>query len=119
MELKRSHVLYDVWVEDTRLLETVDLWQTLLLSAARDAGATVLKAHFQQFTPIGITGFLLLAESHISVHTWPEEGLATIDIFTCGAMDTASIIHRIHQCLDPCKETVTTIDRGQGSKGAE
>lgn len=118
MELKRAHVLYDVWVKETRLLETVDLWQTLLLSAARDAGATILEVHFQQFTPTGITGFLLLAESHISVHTWPEEGLATIDIFTCGAMDTASIIDRIRQCLDPCKETLTTIERGQGSKAA-
>ena len=116
MELERSHVLYDVWVEDARLLETVDLWQTLLLSAARDAGATVLKAHFHQFSPSGITGFLLLAESHISVHTWPEEGLATIDIFTCGTMDTACIIHRIRQRLAPCQETLTAIDRGQGSR---
>ena len=51
------------------------------------AKATVLGSKFHRFSPQGVTGYLLLAESHISIHTWPEYGYAAVDVFTCGEMD--------------------------------
>lgn len=55
-----------------------------LVNAAEQAGATLLKVYTHSFQPQGVTGFALLAESHISIHTWPEYGFASIDVFTCG-----------------------------------
>jgi S-adenosylmethionine decarboxylase proenzyme len=58
-----------------------------LFEAAKAAKATVLGSKFHRFSPQGVTGYLLLAESHISIHTWPEHGYAAVDVFTCGDMD--------------------------------
>ncbi len=111
-QLTRTHILYDVWVHDATLLNQLDFWRDMLVTAAQGSGATILAKRFHQFTPHGITGFLLLAESHISVHTWPEEKLATVDIFTCGPMNTNFIINQLRDHLNPSQEQVTTIDRG-------
>src|SRR5947208_765663 len=72
LQLINRHVLYDVWVEDRTLLATVEPLQDLLCWAAKSGGATVLHSHFHQFDPHGVTGFILLAESHISIHTWVD-----------------------------------------------
>ena len=56
----------------------------LVKNAVKKAGLTNLGSRFHQFDPQGVTGFTLLAQSHISLHTWPEYGYAAIDIFTCG-----------------------------------
>ena len=54
------------------------------LAAAHAAGATVLNYQWHQFEPHGVTMLVLLAESHLSIHTWPEKGSAAVDVFTCG-----------------------------------
>ena len=115
MEVGRRHLLYDLWVDDPTLLQRVEPLRAMLLSATRDSGATVLADHFHQFEPHGVTGVLLLAESHLSIHTWPEEGLITVDVFTCGTMDTTLILQRLRDALSPHRETLTTILRGQAS----
>lgn len=51
---------------------------------AKAAGATVVGSRFRRFAPHGVTGVVLLAESHVTVHTWPELGFAAFDVFTCG-----------------------------------
>jgi len=53
-------------------------------SAAEAAGATVVEAHFHEFKPIGVSGFVVITESHLAIHTWPEHHYAAVDIFTCG-----------------------------------
>ena len=55
-----------------------------MLSAAEEVGVTVLAETFHQFSPYGVTGIIAIAESHFSIHTWPEYGYAAVDIFTCG-----------------------------------
>ena len=60
--------------------------EAILRRSAQAAGATILQAHFHHFGPeMGVTGVLMLAESHISIHTWPETEFAALDIFMCGA----------------------------------
>lgn len=79
-----THVLIDVR-EGTSLDDPAHL-QAILRAAATAAGATILQAHFHHFGPgMGVTGVLMLAESHISIHTWPESGVAALDIFMCGS----------------------------------
>ena len=106
------HVLYDVWVEDNSLLATAEPIEELMCRAAEAGGATVLHGYFHQFNPAGVTGFLLLAESHISIHTWVEEGFAAFDIFTCGAMDTDKVLEVIREGLRPRHASVRRIVRG-------
>ena len=106
------HLLVDLWVADPAPLRRVKTWRTLLPDACREAGATVLGARFHQFQPEGVTGIVLLAESHASVHTWPEAGLVTLDVFTCGALDARAIVDRIRQSLAPVRERVTEVARG-------
>ena len=106
------HLLVDFWVADAEPLRRVATWETLLPDACREAGATVLGARFHQFEPEGVTGIVLLAESHASLHTWPEAGLVTLDVFTCGALDAHAIVDRIRDALAPVRERVTAVDRG-------
>ena len=106
------HVLYDVWVEDRTLLTTVEPMKDLMCRAAVAGGATVLHEHFHQFAPCGVTGFLLLAESHLSVHTWVDEGFAAFDIFTCGPMNTDKVLEVIREGLHPSHASVRRLVRG-------
>lgn len=55
-----------------------------MVSAAKEAAATVIEISFHEFSPFGISGMVVIAESHLSIHTWPEYGYAALDIFTCG-----------------------------------
>ena len=91
-----SHVLLDLHEVDAGLLGDCDRLERILLDAAAAAEARVLGARFHRFGPgQGVTGVLLLAESHISIHTWPEHGYAAVDVFMCGdaqPMVAASLI---------------------------
>lgn len=109
------HVLYDAWVDDRTILATVEPMQELMCRAAEAGGATVLHCHFHQFSPCGVTGFLLLAESHISVHTWVDEGFAAFDIFTCGNMNTDRVLEVIREGVKPRHASVRRIVRGGDS----
>ena len=55
-----------------------------MLQAAEAAGATIVQSVFHRFSPHGVTGVVVVAESHLSIHTWPEYGYAAVDFFTCG-----------------------------------
>ncbi len=69
-------------------LDDPELIEKSLRDAAEAAGATILHGHFHHFTPNGgVSGVLVLAESHISIHTWPERSFAAVDVFMCGACD--------------------------------
>jgi S-adenosylmethionine decarboxylase len=69
---------------DAELLNDTEYLRILLSDVARQIGATVIKDSFYQFTPQGISGVVIIAESHISIHTWPEYSYAAVDVFTCG-----------------------------------
>lgn len=69
---------------DEGVLNDLGFLKGVLLKAANEAGATVLGESFHQFNPHGVSGVVIIAESHIFIHTWPEHGYAAIDIFTCG-----------------------------------
>ena len=81
-----GHLLLDLWhaenLTDPRQIETA------LCDAARACGATVLHSHVHQFGEGGgVSGVVVLAESHVNIHTWPERGFAAVDVFMCGACD--------------------------------
>ena len=96
------HLLADLaGVAPERLTHAAAL-ETLLRRAALAAGSTVLGGHFHPFGPgLGITGVLLLAESHLSIHTWPEHGFAAVDVFMCGSARPELAVDVIEAALAP------------------
>ncbi len=78
------HILADLYGVDAERIDRVEDVRDLLETAVKVANLTKISSHYYQFQPHGATGVVLLAESHISIHTWPEHGLATVDVYTCG-----------------------------------
>ena len=108
------HLLADLAGIDALLLTDADAIDALLREAALAAGARILHSHFHTFGPgMGVTGVLLLAESHISIHTWPEHGFAAADIFMCGAAQPQRALELIDAAFKPNTRSVRTIARGQ------
>ena len=79
-----KHLLLELKDCDTALLNDMEYLREVLADVARLIGATVIKDSFYQFSPQGISGVIIIAESHLSIHTWPEYAFAAVDIFTCG-----------------------------------
>ena len=87
------------------ILTNLEKVRDALVSAAKEAKATIVDISFHQFNPFGISGMVVIAESHLSIHTWPEYNYAAVDIFTCGdvikpEVAALSIIERF-QCKSP------------------
>jgi S-adenosylmethionine decarboxylase len=79
-----KHLLLELKDCDTGLLNDMEYLREVLSDVARLIGGTVIKDSFYQFSPQGISGVVIIAESHLSIHTWPEYGFAAVDVFTCG-----------------------------------
>ncbi len=96
-----SHVLADISGSTSSLLNDSQALLDLLVRASEQAGATVLTAHHHAFEPQGVTAIVVLAESHVSIHTWPEWGGATLDAYTCGAADPELLMNIVIEELKP------------------
>ncbi len=110
-----KHYLIDLRDCDPEIIKSVDPTREIVLRAAKECGATILDDHFHQFHPIGVSGVVLIAESHISIHTWPESGFSAADIFTCGEMKPQVAIDIMREGFR-AKETtmkVKVVVRGQ------
>lgn len=79
-----THLLVELRDCDHEILRDLDKVRDALVDAANKAKATVVEVAFHEFNPFGISGMVIIAESHLSIHTWPEYGYAAVDIFTCG-----------------------------------
>ena len=78
------HVLVELYECAPAALDDFDLIEASMRDAANAIGATIVNATFHHFAPQGVSGAVVVAESHLSIHTWPEFGYAAVDIFTCG-----------------------------------
>jgi len=85
----------------------------ILIEAAKQAKATVLDARFHQFSPQGVSGVVVVGESHLSIHTWPEYGYASADIYTCGHTDPLRAAFYIVEALQAKSVYCMIIGRGE------
>lgn len=114
MEALGTHLLLDLRECNSDLLDDLDYIRSVLLAAARDAGATIVGETFHKFRPIGVTGIVAIAESHISIHTWPEHGYAAADIFTCGeSLLPSRAADRIVEMLECRRRLISEVRRGE------
>ncbi|ABD80483.1 adenosylmethionine decarboxylase [Saccharophagus degradans] len=106
------HFIVDFW--GAHYLENVDVLEQALTDAASVAGAVLLHIHLHKFTQGGgVTGVALLAESHISVHTWPERDYAAFDVFMCGDAKPQDAVALLERVFKPTKTKISEILRGK------
>jgi S-adenosylmethionine decarboxylase len=84
MKILGCHLIVEYAECDRSLLNNKSLLEQYMNEAVRESGATIVRSVFHRYAPQGVSGVVVIAESHISIHTWPEYGYAAVDFFTCG-----------------------------------
>ncbi|MES2205941.1 MAG: adenosylmethionine decarboxylase [Pseudomonadota bacterium] len=107
------HILADFYGIAPAFLSDQTSIQTVLLHSAEVANANIVMSHFHSFgIGLGITGVVMLEESHISIHTWPEYGFAALDIFMCGQADGQRALQALQDAFLPLSTRIHTRSRG-------
>ena len=113
MNVLGKHLLLDLKECNPELLDNLDYVRKAMLLAVEKVGASVVGETFHRFKPHGVTGVLAIAESHLSVHTWPEYAYAAADIFTCGSsVDPELAAQVLIDRLESRSPSISVIRRG-------
>ena len=108
-----KHLIIEFFQCDRSILNELKTLENHLLAAVELSGATVIQPCFHQFSPHGITGVVVVAESHFAVHTWPEYGYCALDIFTCGDnVDGRKALNYLKEKLRAANTSVMEVKRG-------
>jgi len=109
-----KHTICDLKNCNKEILNDLTLIETIVLNSAKEANLHVVEFNFHKFNPIGISGVTILAESHITIHTWPEYGFAAIDAFTCGeSFDPTQVCRLIGEKLESQEINLSELKRGE------
>ena len=107
------HTLLELHGCNAALLANTDALRPLLLEAVRAAGATVVTEVFHNFSPHGVSGVIVIAESHVAIHTWPEHAYAAVDVFSCSLkLDQTTMSKNIAASLGAERMESRVIERG-------
>lgn len=113
METLGRHVLLDLFDCNAEAVNNLETARSILVEAARRAQATIVDVVFHEFNPVGVSGIVMIAESHLSIHTWPEYGYAAVDIFSCGEnMQVEVAAAYIVEQFKPGRTSVIEVKRG-------
>jgi len=108
-----THLLVELKDCNPEILKDLKRVKEALVSAAKDAKATIIDVSFHEFNPFGISGMVVIAESHLSIHTWPEYAYAAVDIFTCGDVIKPEVAARfLIECFECKNPSVMEMKRG-------
>lgn len=94
-----------------RLTDLAGITEAMLM-AARISGATIVTHSFHRFSPHGVSGVVIIAESHLAIHTWPELGFAAVDFFSCGGVDMDRGLAALRESFGAKGETRMAVERG-------
>ena len=109
-----EHILIELYKCDKDLLDNSSLLEEIMLKAAVIANATVVKSIFHNFSPQGVTGVVVVEESHFAIHTWPEHNYAAVDLFTCSEeMDYDAAYIFLKKELKAERSSSTKVLRGE------
>ena len=106
------HVLAEFTGCDAAALADLERVTSAMLQAAEASGATVITHSFHHFSPHGISGAVIIAESHLAIHTWPEYHFAAVDFFSCGGVDMDRGLAVLKAALGATEETRLALERG-------
>lgn len=111
METKALHIILDLWDCEYDIGDDDGLLK-ILIEAAEVSGSKVVGLATHRYEPYGFSAVVLVSESHLSIHTWPEHNYVAIDIYTCGRTDPQAAAEYIIKKLKPSKISSSTIQRG-------
>ena len=106
------HFIVEATDCDKEILKNVEKIRDIFLKAAKESNMTIKGDFFFRFSPEGVSGTVIVAESHLSIHTWPNEGYAAIDVYTCGNSQPEKAVDYILKELKAKKAHITEIKRG-------
>ncbi len=107
------HIIADLYGVDAGLISSADSISPIMENAIKEGNLTKISSQYYQFRPMGASGIALLAESHLSFHTWPEYGLVTLDIYTCGDRSNADkAFNYLLNVLKPTSIEYKKLERG-------
>ena len=116
MDTMGRHVVAELWECDEELLNDQQAIERIMVNAALESGAEVREVIFHKFTPLGVSGVVIISESHLTIHSFPEHGYASVDVYTCGdRIDPAIAADYIAKGLRTKKKELLHIPRGQGT----
>lgn len=106
------HLLVEFTGCEAAALADLQLVTNAMLQAAEASGATIVTHSFHHFSPYGVSGAVIIAESHLAIHTWPEHGFAAVDFFTCGKVDMDCGLSVLKRAFGARAETRLELERG-------
>lgn len=107
------HILAEYYGCDINILNGLELLEQSMRQAVLRSGATIIDSTFHQFNPHGVSGVIVIAESHMAIHTWPEYGYAAVDFFTCGdRVDPWKAFDFMNEILKAARNTTRELKRG-------
>lgn len=107
-----NHILVEFMNCDPHIMNDVAGIERDMVAAAQKAGATVINSTFHHFSPWGVSGVVVIQESHLAIHTWPEYGYAAVDLFTCGEMDAWISFDHLKECFKSLSYSAIEMKRG-------
>ena len=114
MESLGEHILIELYNCNKELIDNSVLLEEIMLKAAEVANATVVKSVFHNFSPQGVTGVIVVEESHFAIHTWPEHNYAAVDLFTCSEeMDYNAAYKFLEKELQADRSSFSKVLRGE------
>lgn len=114
MKALGQHILVEFYGCPEEVMKDNALIERVMNEAAEASGATIVGSHFHTFNPYGVSGVIVIAESHFTIHTWPEYGYAAIDIFTCGdIIDNLLAFDYMKKYFKPQNTSTIEMKRGQ------
>ncbi|HDL04228.1 MAG TPA: S-adenosylmethionine decarboxylase proenzyme [candidate division Zixibacteria bacterium] len=120
MKILGRHLVAELTDCNIEFLNDLPFLEQVMKEAARISGATVVKTAFHRYNPQGLSGIVVIAESHLSIHTWPEYGYAAVDCFTCGSsVDPWKAIDYLKEVLQSKTVSARELNRGIPSENDE
>ena len=110
-----KQIVLDLYGCSAELLHDPLTVEAILLEAADAMGATVVTSNFHHFSPLGVSGVVVIQESHLAIHTWPEHGYCAVDIFTCGEIDLAAGVALVSERFGAGRRELRELVRGGGA----
>jgi S-adenosylmethionine decarboxylase len=107
------HLIADFFKCDTSVINNAESVEKIMTESVKISGATMIKPFFHRFSPQGISGIIVVAESHFAIHTWPEHSAAAVDIFSCGDFNYFDALIYIKNSIKSEENSIMHIYRGE------
>ncbi|MCM3357676.1 adenosylmethionine decarboxylase [Psychrobacillus sp. MER TA 171] len=108
------HIIAELWECDFDKLNDMQFIEQTFVDAALKSGAEVREVAFHKFAPQGVSGVVIISESHLTIHSFPEHGYASIDVYTCGDLDPSIAANYIADALNAGTRETLEMPRGMG-----